>query len=486
VNINPEDQPSVSHSNPRKWWEQIGKVLTPTGAWGLAATPDPHKMVFTNGNANTDGSGFGVLTVSDDPLNLAPTTIYTNLTLGSDTDFFDVNEGVAVTVTADGKYAFVAGRNSTKIILDEPQAGGNIGIIKDPLGPNPTLVAATEQVPGSLTNNVTLSGDGKYLIGSYPTLDLKGNTYVLDVGEIIKTVENPGGSDLTKVGVNQINPKVVSKIFASNNTLGQAVAQTIAKKTDPVISKMSFVEKLKAAIELVPDLLVGDAKAAFKQLLSDPQFIAELVVVGGVFAALQSVPLLGQAIDAALIIAFGFSAGFNLGSFLLNVFKAQDKQELRTAAKNFKNFLEAVGVLAMTGVLKLAGRVLRAIKEGGEAGTVWNAIRATQSVYERTVIPRSFELTAGSETFWVAPNATEHFTEQLLGYIRSRGSDQGAELFTQFVLEDFRQAVVQAVQQGITYGQPMRIGRWELIFGPPRQAGQLPVIYHALPRENLF
>ncbi len=249
INIDPEDEPSVPNSNPRKWRELIGKVVTPTGAFGLSATPDPHKMVFTNGNANTDGSGFGVLTVNDDPLNLAPTTIYTNLTLGSDTDFFDVNEGVAVTVTADGKYAFVAGRNSTKIIWDEPQAGGNIGIIKDPLGPNPQLVAATQQVPGSLTNNVTLSGDGKYLIGSYPTLDLKGNTYVFDVGEIIKTVENPGGYDLTKVAVDQANQKIVSKIFATNNTLGQAVAYQ-----KPRSSKLSQSQR-NALTKVIQDLL---------------------------------------------------------------------------------------------------------------------------------------------------------------------------------------------------------------------------------------
>ncbi len=37
-----------------------------------------------------------------------------------------------------------------------PQAGGNIGIIKDPLGPHPRLVAATQQVPEIVTNNVTL------------------------------------------------------------------------------------------------------------------------------------------------------------------------------------------------------------------------------------------------------------------------------------------------------------------------------------------
>ena len=231
VNIDPEDKPSVPNSNPRKWWEQIGKVLTPTGAWGLAATPDPLKMVFTNGNRETDGSGFGVLTVSDDPLNLAPTTLYTNLTLGSDFDVFDVNEGVAVTVTADGKYAFVAGRNSKKILEFDanPLAGGNIGIIKDPLGPNPKLVAATEPVPGILTNNVTLSGDGKYLIGSYPTLSGGGNAYVFDVGKITEAVENPAYA-LTTRAVEKFNPNIIPQgnipavIASGGNPLGLIAA----------------------------------------------------------------------------------------------------------------------------------------------------------------------------------------------------------------------------------------------------------------------
>ncbi|MEK0181120.1 hypothetical protein [Microcoleus anatoxicus] len=230
VNIDPEDKPSEPNSNPRKWGEQIGKVLTTTGAWGLAATPDPLKMVFTNGNRETDGSGFGVLTVSDDPLNFAPTTLYTNLTLTDNNNVFEVNEGVAVTVTADGKYAFVAGRNSKKIILGEdPLAGGNIGIIQDPLGPNPKLVAATEPVPGVLTNNVTLSGDGKYLIGSYPTLSGSGNAYVFDVGEIIKTVENPAYA-LTTRAVEKFNPNIIPKgaipavIAIGGNPLGLVAA----------------------------------------------------------------------------------------------------------------------------------------------------------------------------------------------------------------------------------------------------------------------
>ena len=52
-----------------------------------------------------------------------------------------------------------------------------------------------------------------------------GNACVLDAGKIIKTVENPGGKDLTKVGVNKIAPEIVSKTFAiASNPLGLLVA----------------------------------------------------------------------------------------------------------------------------------------------------------------------------------------------------------------------------------------------------------------------
>ncbi|XZO03365.1 MAG: hypothetical protein ACM65L_06505 [Microcoleus sp.] len=286
VNIDPEDKPTVPNSNPRKWGEQIGKVLTPTGAWGLAATPDPLKMVFTNGNRETDGSGFGVLTVSDDPLNWAPTTLYTNLTLTNNTNVFEVNEGVAVTVTADGKYAFVAGRNSKKILEPNanPLAGGNIGIIKDPLGPNPKLVAATEPVPGVLTNNVTLSGDGKYLIGSYVNLDSSGSIRIFDAGEIIKTVANPGDywidryyrgagnfnfqplsqrsatlGDLTRVPIEELNPLVLPQnttpaiptlIATAGNPLG-----LIAASPRPPSSKKLSQSQRNALTKVIQDLL---------------------------------------------------------------------------------------------------------------------------------------------------------------------------------------------------------------------------------------
>jgi hypothetical protein len=228
INIDPDDKPSQPNSNPRKWRELIGKVGTRRGAFGLSATPDPDKMVFTSGNTGTDESGFGVLTVNDDPLNWDPKTTYADLTLGSNSDIFDVNEGVAVTVTADGKYAFVAGSSQSRSnqVGADPREGGNIGIIEDPLGLTPKLVAATQQVPDSFTNNVALSSDGKYLIGSYPTLNNGGYTYAFNVPEIIKTVKKTG-VDWTQVPIDVANPLIFSPI---DNTGGSPRGLVLATK----------------------------------------------------------------------------------------------------------------------------------------------------------------------------------------------------------------------------------------------------------------
>lgn len=262
VNIDPADKPSAEGANSRLWHQQIGVILTESETEGIAATSDPKKMVFTNGfasistisngnqiNLQDDRKGFGVLEIeSDDPLNFIAAVRYAPLSLGVATDYFDVNEGVAVTVTSDRKYAFVAGRNS-RAKAEDMREGGNIGIIKDPLGLKPELVAATRPIPDSFTNNLALSSDGKYLIASYPTRNLGGNAYVFDVEEMIKAIENPGDykldadgrgvgtdgfvtstarnatiADLARVPIDDINPLVsiaadfeITKTTGSNN-----------------------------------------------------------------------------------------------------------------------------------------------------------------------------------------------------------------------------------------------------------------------------
>jgi DNA/RNA endonuclease G (NUC1) len=191
VNIDPADQPTDSESNPRKWHEKIGTVATELGAEGLSVTNDPLVMTFTNGNRNRDYNGYGVLTIeNDDPLAFEASVRYASLGLGSTFDYFDVDEGTAITVMRDGSYAFVAGRNSKFAWNADDREGGNIGIIKDPLT-NPQLVAATRPIPDHRPEDLVLTNDNKYLLASYSNLSLQGDLYVFDVEETIETLERP-------------------------------------------------------------------------------------------------------------------------------------------------------------------------------------------------------------------------------------------------------------------------------------------------------
>ncbi|WP_293152804.1 MULTISPECIES: DNA/RNA non-specific endonuclease [unclassified Microcoleus] len=199
VNIDPKDRPSDPSQNPKKWNQLIANITADEGLEGLAATVNPLKMTFTN--SGKDSKGFGVLDITNnDPVSFAATTRYASLGLGSTFDYFDVNEGVSVTVLPDASYAFVVGRNAdTKFFGQEipsidgdPRAGSNIGIIKDPLT-NPQLVAATRPIPNGFATDLVLSSDSKYLYASYPNLSgANGKVYVFDTQEFIRTVTNPG------------------------------------------------------------------------------------------------------------------------------------------------------------------------------------------------------------------------------------------------------------------------------------------------------
>jgi Bacterial Ig domain/Dockerin type I domain len=135
VNVDLNDQ---TKGHKAKWHERIATIEGGKGTFGISAVPfDSTKMLFTN--RYEDSKGFGVLTIlSDDALNFSTTTSYTPLQLGSSNDEFDVNTAVDVTITHDGKYAFVAGMNTYGLgsgipSIDGATAGSNIGIIKDPL-----------------------------------------------------------------------------------------------------------------------------------------------------------------------------------------------------------------------------------------------------------------------------------------------------------------------------------------------------------------
>src|SRR5262249_24119272 len=131
------------------------------------------------------------------------------LQLGSDRDYFDGNNVEAIVVTQDLEYAFVTGFNKyvQGVPSHDPNTGGipggsNVGIIKDPLGPNPQLIAATSPISLGGASNLVLSPDERYLY-----VDFRGvnSVFVFDAALLRTTVENPRyASQLDRVPIDEL------------------------------------------------------------------------------------------------------------------------------------------------------------------------------------------------------------------------------------------------------------------------------------------
>lgn len=115
-------------------------------------------------------------------------------------------------------------------------------------------------------------------------------------------------------------------------------------------------------------------------------------------------------------------------------------------------------------------------------GTVWDFVKATQPLYEGTAIPRSFELATGNGKVWVHGNATEHMAEYATSMLNRGVSPSMVNIGTQAQMTSLQSAVNAATANGVQYGKLLNVGGWELKFGAPQQAGQLPALIHALPR----
>jgi filamentous hemagglutinin len=154
---------------------------------------------------------------------------------------------------------------------------------------------------------------------------------------------------------------------------------------------------------------------------------------------------------------------------------------VRDASTGFVAAASVAAPLAGRGV----GATTAAVSESSaiaRTGTVWDSVVATQPVYARTVIPRSFTLATEGGNFWVSGNATEHLAERALGNLARGVTPEVVNLSTQAQITSLQAAVSWAARQGIQYRQMMNVGGWELMFAAPRQPGQLPSIIHALYR----
>ncbi|MFK8009091.1 MAG: hypothetical protein AB8H03_22210, partial [Saprospiraceae bacterium] len=134
------------------------------------------------------------------------------------------------------------------------------------------------------------------------------------------------------------------------------------------------------------------------------------------------------------------------------------------------------------------GRIKMEGKDGGglnenrkKTNTVWDDIITTQSPYKNSVLPKSFKLqTNNGVSLWVHPNATKHIAEYVAMKAETHVPDM-VRLVTQQQLRSLQAVINDIAEKGIIYDKIIVVDNWELKLGKPRQEGQLPVLFHALP-----
>jgi hypothetical protein len=217
---------NIDLTNTKKVHSVVDSVDTGLELEGIATTDNPGLMLFTN--RKDDSNGLGMLYFDPKTGKHSADPKYIKMLLGSTNDEFDVNEAVDVVwmrdrATGDG-YAFVAGRNGRLFgsgipSIDGPRSGSNVGIVRFQEGKEPELIAATTPIAMGLTSSLRLSDGNQYLYVSQPGV---GSTFVYDVLEIIKTLNNPSiASQLSILPIDQINPNIgiASNIRESDSTI---------------------------------------------------------------------------------------------------------------------------------------------------------------------------------------------------------------------------------------------------------------------------
>ena len=222
INIDPSDQPSKPNNNPRHWREVIAEIPSlGVEPYGITAGVNPNQITFTNrltdgrGTGSNNIGGFGVINITkNDPLRFRYDVQPFSLNLGTNNDYFDVNNGVGIAIlpakTLDNQpydYAFVTGMNlalsDADANLDTPErnqldplrpAGGNIGLIRDPFG-DAELIAATRPIPLGFPDNLVLSPDGSRLFAGYRGSD---SVFVFDVQAMMDTLTTYSSTDFTR------------------------------------------------------------------------------------------------------------------------------------------------------------------------------------------------------------------------------------------------------------------------------------------------
>jgi len=209
INVNPSDRPPKGAVSPNKWHQLIGQLDGGIEPFAIRATSDPDRLLFVS--RLDDSNGLHTIQVTDrNPRsfaakvntislqrNAAPIGVRIGpygLIAGTYGQVFDLNIRNAsdVAVTDDLQYAFVGDFSiPTNERLAEWLAqqieirhklGSKIGVVKDPFGDHPTLLASSFPIPHGFLKDVEIDSSGTKLYANYSGA---GNIVVFDVDALI-------------------------------------------------------------------------------------------------------------------------------------------------------------------------------------------------------------------------------------------------------------------------------------------------------------
>jgi YD repeat-containing protein len=211
INVNESDRPVEGASNSQLWREVVKVYPAGIEPGHLFATTDEELLTFTSRlNVQT---GFGTIKIEDfNPTSFAAEVEFYDGLLDlrrkpDQKNQMNIRTPSGVVVTPDLKYAFVADwsvplmyfweTTTASEFEDFHEVGAKVGIIEDPFGRDPKLLAATVPIPHGYAEEMEISSDSSKLYVSYLNTE---EVLVFDVQKFIKTADDYAGTEAVKVG----------------------------------------------------------------------------------------------------------------------------------------------------------------------------------------------------------------------------------------------------------------------------------------------
>ncbi|ASA57916.1 hypothetical protein BSQ33_19595 [Vibrio gazogenes] len=152
-----------------------------------------------------------------------------------------------------------------------------------------------------------------------------------------------------------------------------------------------------------------------------------------------------------------------------------------------------------------SGATLTSSDTGNITGTVWDSIKRVDAYgnYSETQLPQAYIMNVEGKDLFVTPNATKHLYEELTRKVPSPNIDVGGsvptwqnpkgiidgvkdtylpdEIRAQALLSSLHHGIKNIIQNNKVQFNKIYVSNdgWEVIFSPPRKAGELPAIKHA-------